>query len=258
MELIPSDDEIKMMQVIAQNASKSKFFEKLGGSEGCFCILLMARELGVPLMSALTGGIRYMLGNVEISPRLMNSMIRQRGHRIEIIESTDHKCVLKGVRKDTNETYNCIYSLEEARKAGLVKPNSGWEKYPTDMLFARCISRLARRLFADIIGNAYVQGEISDPEGEEIKPDLKPEELPEATAEILETTIEEWMNRFKEVHGDLYQEDLLKYLLHAKENVPEGKNFESLMQTCLNSPNNFRKSFDKWLERQTKKESAEE
>lgn len=165
-DIIPTQDEFKTLQLIATHAGSSKFFNNLGGVDGILCISLMARELGISPMAALSGGINYILGKVEISPRLMNSMIRQRGHTLDIAESTDTVCTIKGTRKDTKETYVCTFTIEMAKKAGLVKTGGGWEKYPSDMLFARCLSRLARRLFADVIGPAYVEGEIADSKDE--------------------------------------------------------------------------------------------
>lgn len=44
----------------------------------------------------------------------------------------------------------------------MIKPGGVWAKYPEDMIYARALSRLARRLFADVIGTAYVEGEIRE------------------------------------------------------------------------------------------------
>jgi hypothetical protein len=49
-----------------------------------------------------------------------------------------------------------------AQKAGLIKEKGGWKRTPEDMLYARCVSRLARQLFSDVIGIGYIEGEISD------------------------------------------------------------------------------------------------
>ena len=61
-----------------------------------------------------------------------------------------------------------------------MRGGGGWEKYASDMLFARCISRLARRLFADVISTAYVEGEIDREES-------KPEEAVVVAPESQET-----------------------------------------------------------------------
>jgi len=67
-----------------------------------------------------------------------------------------------GKRKDTGEEMEVTYHIEEAARAGLIKDFSAWKSVPQDMLFARCISRLARRLFADCIGGCYVEGELQE------------------------------------------------------------------------------------------------
>ena len=113
-------------------------------------------------MTALYGGLQNIQGRITMSAELMNNLIRQKGHTLEIKENTDTVCRIKGTRKDTKEHYEATFSMEDAKRALLVKEGGGWTKYPSAMLFARCISRLAKRLFPDVIGGAYVEGELDD------------------------------------------------------------------------------------------------
>lgn len=162
-------DQVKALEALSEHAFNSKHFERLGGKSGLFCIAMYAQELGLNPMTCLFGGMRPIQGNIELSPRMMNSMIRKAGHKIHILRSTDTECVLKGERCDTKETYECTFTLEDARRAGLVRSGGSWDKFPSDMLFARCLSRLARRLFSDVISTAYIEGEIEDEVEEVVK-----------------------------------------------------------------------------------------
>ena len=234
MDLIPTEQEIKALQAIAISAHKSSFF-KIANSEGMFCIALMARELGISPMVALTGGIRYILGKVELSPQLMNSLVRQRGHTMEILESTTEKCVIKGIRKDSKETYVCEFSIEDAKKAGLIKKDSGWEKYPSDMLFARCLSRLARRLFPDVIGPSYVQGEIGA--AEQITPPAAAC-IPEIQSEETQKISQETQKAIEEFH--LPEERIKKMLALANVSRLEDMS-EKDAQECLSMLNRAKK-----------------
>lgn len=164
ISLIPTASDLNTLQIVAKQASQSKFYTSLGGESGIMMILLAARELGIPPMQALNGGIHIIQGKVEISARMMGAMIRKSGHKIIIEESTNEICVLKGVRGDTKETETTSFTIAEAQRAGLVKAGGGWTKYPQDMCFARALSRLARRLFSDVVGIGYVEGEISQKE----------------------------------------------------------------------------------------------
>jgi hypothetical protein len=65
------------------------------------------------------------------------------------------------------------YSIEDAKRAGLVKSGSSWEKYPQNMLFARAISSGVRIYCPDVFnGNlVYVPEELGaqvDEDGEPV------------------------------------------------------------------------------------------
>lgn len=158
--LMPSAQEFQMLQVIAKNAYDSGLYAGVGQQAKIFMVMLAARELGISPMLALNGGIWNIQGKIEISARLMNGLIRRAGHSIKIIVSNDTECRLLGKRSD-GDSFETSFTMEDATKAGLAAGNV-WKKYPADMLYNRCMSRLARRLFPDVIGTAYVEGEIRE------------------------------------------------------------------------------------------------
>jgi len=158
--LIPSQHEMAVFQTMAQTAVASKMYKGIGDEAGVMMIMLAARELQIPAMSALNGGLNIIQGKVEVSARLMNAMMRRAGIRISIKESTDSNCTLVGKRSDNGDEAVVSYSVSDAQKAGLIKTGGGWTKNPKDMCFARAISRLARQIAPDIIGGCYIEGEI--------------------------------------------------------------------------------------------------
>lgn len=137
-------------------------FAKLG-KDALFTVLIHAHSLDIDPVTALSGGLFYARGKVEMSARLMNALIRSRGHQVLMDERSNEKvCILHGKRADSGDTLTQSFSLEEAKSAGIYRAGTPWTAYPKDMLFARALSRLARQLFPDVIGNFYVQGEISE------------------------------------------------------------------------------------------------
>ncbi len=167
----PSEHEMMVFQTMAKAAVDSKMYKGVGEQAGVMMIMLSARELGIPPCQALNGGINIINGKAEISARMMSALIRKAGHEIRIKESTENLCVLVGTRKDTGESQEASFSLEEAQRAGLVKIGGGWAKWPKDMCFARALSRLARQLFSDVIGIGYVEGEIMATDQEVVLPE---------------------------------------------------------------------------------------
>ncbi len=176
----PTQLELQSVSLIARTAHASSMYSGVGGEAKIMMILLAAKELGVGPCQALNGGIWSIQGKIEISARLMNGLIRRAGHSIKIIKSDDTGCTLLGKRTD-GDSFECSFTMEDAVKAGLAG-SAVWKKYPGDMLYNRCMSRLARRLFSDVIGNSYVEGEIREAKEvermetvvcEEIKPECK-------------------------------------------------------------------------------------
>lgn len=165
---MPSEHEMMVFHTMAEQAVSSKMYKGIGEKAGVMMIMLSARELGIPPMQALNGGINIIQGKVEISARMMSALIRKAGHQIKVQECTAQHCILVGRRGDTGEVQSSSFSVAEAQLAGLVKTGGGWTKWPKDMCFARALSRLARQLFSDVIGIGYVEGEIN--QAVEIKP----------------------------------------------------------------------------------------
>jgi len=273
--LTPTTEELSVYQVMAKTASQSKLFDKIGGESGLLAIMLMARELGMPPLQAIMGGMNIIQGKVEISPRLMNTMIRKAGHRLDILECSETACKIKGTRNDTKEDYTCSYTLDEAKKAGLVRSGGGWEKYTSDMLFARCLSRLARRLFADVISSAYVEGEISDAEyvdrAERVQVSGNSVQLPGNTVQLEKEkpvveeavvkdnlmTYEEFVDKIREKVGDEYSLGMLDTYIFKIE-AEKGVKAHQIMQQAL-SPTlttRFLKGYKSWMDAQLETDSV--
>jgi hypothetical protein len=168
--LIPQLNDLQILQTIAKTAHTSGLYNGVGGCEKILMVLLAAQDLGIKPTIALNGGIWNIQGKIEISARLMTSMIRKAGHNISIKECNDKICTLKGKRADNGDEVETTFSWDDAVKAGLAGRDV-WKKYAEDMLYARAMSRLARRLFPDVIGTAYVEGEIRDGSMIDVTPD---------------------------------------------------------------------------------------
>lgn len=193
---VPTSHEMMAYQTYAKTAVDSQMYRGVGKEAGVMMIMLAAREYGIGPAQALNGGLNIIEGKVELSARIMGAMIRRAGHTMKILEDSDTKCTIYGRRGDTGEEYTVTYTIEQAQRAGLIKEKGGWKKVPDDMLFARTQSKLARRLFSDVVGIGYVQGEISSPESKEVAIDLPVDIEPEVTL----------------INEDELLQDLLSYL----------------------------------------------
>lgn len=240
---IPSEHEMMVFQTMSEQAVASKMYKGIGDKAGVMMIMLASRELGIPPMQALNGGLNIINGKVEISARMMNALIRKAGHQICIKESSDLSCTLVGKRSDNGDSATVTFSMADAQKAGLVKAGGGWAKFPKDMCFARALSRLSRQLFADVIGIGYVEGEIRATEAEIIMP----EEMPQAEVEVENEG--EWLEKYMNLFDKEDKHYAMAYLNVVREHF-KWSVVQAIKELLKDDKKLFEK-FNKWKEKQS-------
>jgi len=166
---LPMGDEAKMISYWAKQVSASPHYKSAGGEAAIISMWLTAKELNLPVMGALNGLLYFVQGKVCLSAAAMQLLIRKAGHSIQKVIGDDKICTLRGKRRDTGDTAEFTFTMQMAERAGLLK-NAVWKSYPERMIFNRCLSNLAKDLFADCIGAAYIEDEI-EPVTVEVVPD---------------------------------------------------------------------------------------
>ena len=240
---MPTESEFQLLQTLSKTASMSGLYNGVGGPEKIFMVLLAARELGIPPLQAINGGIWNIQGKIEISARLMNSMIRRQGHSIRVVECNSQICILEGKRCDNGDSFSAQFSIEDAAKAGLAG-RSTWKSYAEDMLYSRAMSRLARRLFSDVIGTAYVEGEIRDCKPEKMVPE--PVEVIVEDDVKIEALLNELCSGYPDESDVLICTYMRKYASHWKKSMGEALN-------DYRDSEKFMRDFGRWKDKEEKK-----
>jgi len=182
-DLVALREEQKTMDCLCNQLLETKHYNKIGYA-GLYAIMAKAKALGLNPLNAINDQLYYVHGRVEMLSSTMNQLIRMAGHSItKDPKSNDEICILHGRRVDNGDTWTESFSIAEAKRAGLVKHDSGWMKYPRDMLFARALSRLARQLFPDVIKGCYVRLEVNGEAFDEIQDFSECEVVHEISAE---------------------------------------------------------------------------
>jgi len=210
--------EIEQTQKMCQQLMKTPHYAKLG-ADGIFAIVSKARSLGMSEIEALNGGLYYLQGKVGMPAETMAALIRQKSHSIvKDKTSSDSVCILHGRRADNGDTWTIKFSLDDAKRAGLLK--NSYEKYPAAMLYNRAMSFMARQLFPDVIrGAGYTLEELkeiasckNDSSYEEVKiEDVKPlyitqDQVAELRA-ILLNCDQDYVDKFYETIKKMFQAD---------------------------------------------------
>ena len=128
----------------AGHISKTTFAPKdlRGHQDEVYAALLTGLELGLGPMASMRH-ISVIDGKPSLSAAMQLALLRRAGHRIEVVEESPTRCCLRGTGPD-GTVLEVAYAIEEAKAAGLLG-KANWRNYPADMLWARCVSRYARR-----------------------------------------------------------------------------------------------------------------
>ncbi len=129
--------------------------------------VLAGRELGISPVAAMSG-IHIIEDKPSISAGLMAGLIKKsERYNYQILEATDVSCLLNFLELDAVGAWAVIgqagFTIDEAKKADLMGPRKlNWKRYPADMLFARALSRGARRHCPDLFtGTVYTHDEMN-------------------------------------------------------------------------------------------------
>ena len=132
-------NEISQFMELSGVLATCPYYQKLGKG-GILAIILTAKEMGLPPMACLNGGMYTFSGAVSLSAQLMNMMIVNAGHMVEVIKLDNKECTLRFTRKDRPKDRNSLtytFTIEMAKDANLLG-KTNWKTNPRDMLFNRC------------------------------------------------------------------------------------------------------------------------
>ena len=126
------------------------------------------RELGLPPVYSMQNinliRDRLTRDRLTCSANTMAMLVKTSGrYNYHIKEHNDLSCSITFYELDGGKWVDVgisTFTMDDAKRAGIIKPGGGWEKYPRAMLFSRAISQGARMYAPDAIGGVYTDEEI--------------------------------------------------------------------------------------------------
>jgi len=142
------------MQRAAVALYKSGYFTDTKSEAQAIVKVMAGAELGVPPFASMTG-IHIIQGKPAIGSNVIATLVKndpRYDYRIKQHDNT--ACILRWF-ENGQEVGESAFLIQEAQAAGLTSKDN-WKKWTSDMLFARAISRGARRFAPGIFGGAPV------------------------------------------------------------------------------------------------------
>lgn len=188
----------------------------LGKPEAVMTILLYGHELGISPVRAINA-IHVIEGRPSISANLMLTLVRERipSFQLEVVEASPKVSTIRHRRTREDDWQTSSYTIEEATMADLVKPTkngnkSTWLKHPTDMLFARNVSRICRWNYSDVLaGMVHTPEELEEAALRDVEARFNASEKAAPVADPI-----------RPVEGDTVNEDAVQALVDAMLEAP--------------------------------------
>lgn len=166
---LPSVEAINLITKYAEKLEGSVFIPKgVGTLPNAVGIIMAGREMGFAPMESLRNLKVGPGGDILMRYTGMLAMMRRHGFKPDFpTEPTEERCIFEVTRPDTGKKRCITWKIEQAKKAGLIKQGSGWEKYPIDHLVARCVSQMFRQECSHLSGGAVYDPTELEPESQE-------------------------------------------------------------------------------------------
>jgi len=141
---------------------ESRLYHRFGTREAIFAVIIRGREMGLTALTSLDM-FHVVEGKPSASAHLLISRAKQHPDceyfRYVGGDLTYAEYETKSRQNPTPTRFR--YTIEDAKRAGVVKGGSNWEKRPAEMLRKTCAVQLARIEYPEALGGLYAQEELA-------------------------------------------------------------------------------------------------
>ena len=194
LALVPLSD----MQQMAKIGVESNFFGIKKPTEAMALMLIAQAEGKHP--ATVFSQYHVIQGRPALKADAMLARFQQAGGSVQWTERTDKACTATFSHPQGGGC-EIRWTLDDAKRAGLLNGKSNWNQYPRQMLSARVVSEGVRAVFPGVLGGFYTPEEVGQfeppapvkyarPEGSAPVLTDEPVEVIDVTPEVIDVTPE--------------------------------------------------------------------
>ena len=149
------------LRTMAKFIHESKLFSAYGTPQAVFAVVMAGRELGLGAMASLRA-FHVVEGRPTLAADFIRSLVltSNKAEYFRCTERTATSATFVTKRVGAPMEQSLTFTMEDAKTAQLVKPNSGWTKHPADMLAKTASTKLARLEYPDVTFGLYAPEEL--------------------------------------------------------------------------------------------------
>ena len=184
LALVPLSD----MQQMAKIGVESNFFGIKKPTEAMALMLIAQAEGKHP--ATVFSQYHVIQGRPALKADAMLARFQQAGGAVQWTERTDKACAATFSHPQGGKC-EVRWTLDDAKRAGLLNGKSNWTQYPRQMLSARVVSEGVRAVFPGVLGGFYTPEEVSQFEAPKFESAPRLTDEPQAVeAEIIDVVPE--------------------------------------------------------------------
>jgi len=159
LTLYKPDMSVAELRQFAMDFAKSGYFQDAREAVQAVVKIQAGRELGFGPVYSMTK-IYIVKGRVAVSAETMGAMIKRTNrYDYKVKKLDDGECTLEFY--DGKElVYTSTFTTKDAQRAGLIKDDSGWSKWPRAMLMSKALSQGARIVCPHVISGTYTPEDL--------------------------------------------------------------------------------------------------
>ncbi len=150
------------VQTLADVFAKSSLLPDAlrGKAADVFVSIMAGQELGLPPMAALRG-VHVVQGKPILAADTMVAVVLGSGlcEYFVCIEDSQTSATYETKRKGAPTPQRCTWTVEDAKRAQLIKDGGNWQRHPRAMCKARAKAMLARDVYPDVLAGCYEEDE---------------------------------------------------------------------------------------------------
>ncbi len=160
---------ITEMRTLASDFAKSNYFQDAKDAAQAVVKIQAGIEMGFGPVYSMTK-IYIVKGKVMVSAEALGAMVKRSGRYDYTVKTlTDTECTLEFT--DRGKTvYTSKFNMTDAKRADLLRQDSGWSKWPRAMLMSKAISQGARIVCPHVIAGVYTPADFAVETGEDGEP----------------------------------------------------------------------------------------
>lgn len=182
-------ESARQANLVAQSLAGTSFAGAYRGKpDEITAAILTGQELGLQPMTALKS-IDVIQGQPALRAHAMRAIVQHQGHEIELVESDDAHCIMRGRRKGADAWQTVVWDIPRVTRMGLLGKDQ-WKKQPKTMLIARATGEVCRLIASDALhGLPYAAEEIDGYVHGEVAPAKAPLSVAAITAPTSEPSV---------------------------------------------------------------------